>query len=260
MNVKLEAKSPPEVINALCPICPGESVSNYVHKMQDSSSKDISYWNQCRCGVVWQHRYPDEVKKYYDKEYIKVLLEDKVKYSDSCYYYSRVYAQIIEELMYGRKLLDVGYMSPYNMQAFSIRGWVPFGIEVNPDASESNRLIKGDFENYEFPDRMKYDLIWMNHVIENMKDPVAALKRTFDLLTPNGTVFIATPDTDILYVNSSGSFKYWAEHENYIMWNKDSLSKKLEEIGFEIIVSRRNTDVRFTYTNDLHLIAQKKFF
>jgi len=253
-------KSPSEVINAVCPVCTGQVVSNYVYKMQDSKSKDVSFWNRCRCGVVWQHKYPEGIDKFYGKKYVRALLEDKQKYSDSCYYYGRVYASLIEELMYGRKLLDVGYTAPYNMEAFRIRGWIPFGIEFNEDAVESSRMIKGNFESYEFPDMVKYNLIWMNHVIENMKDPVRALKISLDLLAEDGCIFIATPDTDMIFTNSSHSFCYWRENEHYIMWNKMVLTRKLEELGFDIIMARRNHEVRFTYTDDLHILAQKKIF
>ena len=254
------SKSPKEVINAVCPVCIGEVISNYVYKMQDSASKEISYWNRCRCGVVWQHRYPEGIDKFYGKEYVEKLLEDKGKYSDSCYYYARVYAPLIEELMYGRKLLDVGYTAPYNMEAFKIRGWIPFGIDFNIDAPESTRLIKGDFEKLSTNDDIRYDLVWMNHVLENFRDPVDALKTTVEILSPNGCIFIATPDTDMIFTNSSHSFCYWREHENYIMWNKQALTQQLERLGFDIIMARRNHESRFTYTDDLHILATKQVF
>ncbi len=253
-----DTKAPDNVFNATCPVC--SSISNYVHKMQNSKDQDISYWNHCRCGVIWQSRFPTEVKEFYDQKYIDALLEDRAKYSDSCYYYSRTYATLLEELMYGRRMLDVGYTHPYNLQAFSIRGWIPFGIDINPISAESNRLTKDDFESYKFPEMVKYDLLWMNHVVENFQDPIKALTKAYDLLTDNGCIFIATPDTDMIFTNSSASFQYWRVHENYIMWNKEALTRKLEEIGFEIIMARRNHEKRFTYAEDLHIIAQKKYF
>ena len=255
-----EQKSPSEVFNAICPVCPGESVSNYVYKMQDSKTKIISYWNRCRCGVVWQHKYPEGVKQFYGKGYIDALVEDKEKYADSCYYYARVYAPIIEEMMFGRKLLDIGYTSPYNMDGFRVRGWVPYGIEVNDLASESARLVKGDFETHEFGGEEKFNLIWMNHVLENFRDPVKALAKARDLLNEDGIIFIATPDTDMIMTNSQAAFVYWREKEHYIMWNRQALTKKLEELGFEVILSRRNHEARFTYTDNIHIIAQKRFF
>lgn len=263
---KQSQSSPQEVFNAQCPVCPGVAISNYIYKMQDSKTKDISYWNRCQCGVVWQHKYPDGINNYYGEKYIKELLKDKEKYSDACMYYCRTYAPILEELMYGRKLLDVGYTHPYNMQAFSIRGWIPFGIDCNDEASESHRLIKGNFEDYEFPKDgddfvgTRYDLVWMNHVLENMKEPVKALQKAYDLLNPSGCIFIATPDTDMIFTNSSGAYKYWREKEHYIMWNIESLTRQLERIGFEVILKRRNHENRYLYEDDIHVIAQKRFF
>ncbi len=146
------------------------------------------------------------------------------------------------------------------MQAFSIRGWVPFGIEVNSCASESSRLIKGDFESYSFPERVKYDLVWMNHVLPNFKDPAGALRKAYDLLQPNGLLFIAVPDSDMMYTNSQAAFFYWRKHEYYIMWNKQTLTRQLQNIGYEIILTKRNYENRFAYQDDLHIIAQKKFF
>lgn len=234
--------------------------------MQDSGSKEISYWNRCRCGVVWQPTHPENIDKFYGKKYIKALQEDKEKYSDSCFYYSRTYAPIIEELTYGRKILDVGYTSPYNMQSFGTRGWIPFGIDFNEDSPESQRLIKGNFEHYEFPKdddnhtATGYDLIWLNHVIENFKDPVKSFKKCYELLNDSGCLFIATPDTDMIITNSASRYEYWRERECYIMWSMDALIKQLEQAGFEVILKRRNHEIRYTYTNDLHIIAQRRFF
>ena len=35
---------------------------------------------------------------------------------------------------------------------------------------------------------------------------------------------------------------------------------KLKELGFEVILEKRNTDNRFTYKTDIHIIAQKRYF
>jgi len=44
------------------------------------------------------------------------------------------------------------------------------------------------------------------------------------------------------------------------MWNKESLVRELERLGFEVIMARSNFSARFGYYFDLHIIAQKTYF
>jgi len=242
-----------------CPIC--GSVTFMVHHMSHNKERS-DYWH-CKCGVVFQSAFPiTETKTYedvYTKDYADNYLALGDKYIDISRYPARIYAPIIEELTYGRKMLEVGYLSHFLMQAMKERGWLPWGIDVMKDSADTERLIKGNFETYDFKN-LQFNLIWMSHVFEHFKDPVAVLKKCYDLMPEDGVLYIATPDTDFIHTRSSSGFTHWKKDEHYIMWNKDSLVRELEKQGFEVIVARRNYEQRFSSWDDCQILAQKKFF
>jgi len=244
----------------VCPICKGQVVSNYFYKMEDADTKDISIWMKCRCGVVWNTEIPNDATNIFDKKYVKILMEDSQKHIDASMYAPRVFAPIIEESTYGRKMLEVGYCTPFVMQAMSTRGWISFGIDISKDAPTNERMIQGDFETYTFPKDLRFNLVWMGHVLENFEDPIGALEHAYEILTEDGLIFISTPDTDFIYTNDKTGFCHWRGKENYIMWSRPTLENKLREMGFDILVSKRNYEKRFTNWDNMFIVAQKKVY
>ena len=121
-----------------CPVC--NVTTNYVYLLQEENGQK-GMWYRCSCGVIFQSEYPTGE---YDSKYfhnIDAAKESKVKLSHAGY----TYANIIEELTYGRMMLDVGYCSTKNMDFFKERGWLPWGIDINKDIGGQGRLYKGDF-------------------------------------------------------------------------------------------------------------------
>lgn len=248
-----------------CPIC--HAVTTYMYYMQNGDNKDDkSVWYRCKCGVVWQQTIPEAVKnpekagEVYNEEYVDQFIQNGDKYIEVCKYPVRVFAPLIEELMFGRKVLEVGFNATFTMQEFADRGWIPFGIDINTSNKNSDRIAVGNFETHQFPEDMKFDLIWMSHVLEHFLDPVKALEKAKSLLSEDGCLYIATPDTDFIITRSSAGFPHWKSKEHYLMWNRESLCNKLEELGFDVIMSRRNYSERFQAWDDVQIIAQKKFF
>jgi len=250
-----------------CPIC--NARTNYVHNI--SESKDIeAYWYSCTCGVIFQENVPEHGK--YNVKYQGIYDNKNGAMEHSC----RTYGPLIEELTYGRQMLDVGFAIPWNMKAFEKRGWLVWGIDINKDLKGGGNLYKGDFMTYDFSPNIpkdklqeltggekierKFDLIWMGHIFEHFNDPIAAIKKAYDLLTEDGVLYIATPDID--FINSKGvsNFGHWKKQEHYIMWSERALNREVERVGFKTVMSRRNYINRFGTWNDVHAIYQKKYF
>ncbi len=238
---------------ASCPIC--HSFCQHMYFMQDAKSGKKSKWHSCACGVIFQK---DKPKGHYGLEYLTEHIEASQKYKDSAQYPIRLYLPLIEELIYGRKCLVVGTPTFHQVDALRDRGWVTHSIDKNEALSTSNRHTVGDFETHEFKD--SFNLIWMYHTLECFTDPSAALRKCFTLMPEDGILFIATPDTDFVYTRASSAFNHWKEDMNNIMWNKRSLVSHLEKLGFDTHMARRNYEHRFPAIDDIHLIAQKKFF
>ena len=238
-----------------CPVCEAYVLHQYF--MQDSKTKVTSKWYSCSCGVVFQSEWP---KAEYDKKYWDKYAQFDSKLREAYQYPVRIYSPIIEELIYGRKVLLVGRVNSHQEDAFAERGWVPYSIDLNESAGGESRVIIGDFEDHPFPPAQKFNLIWLYQTLECFKDPVKALQKAQELLTEDGIIFIASPDSDFIHTRSSSSFIHWKPEMNYLMWNRRSLTSQLEKLGFNVILSRQNYEHRFPFWDDLHLIAQRKFF
>jgi SAM-dependent methyltransferase len=255
-----------------CPIC-GVATNAVFRVGTGKDESSMALWYQCTCGVIFQSELPSH--KVYDIKYQKDYLAAKNIKSlqqHSCY----TYAPIIEELTYGRMMLDVGFNLPYNMEAFDKRGWLTYGIDRNTQLEPGGNIYKGDFMTYDFSPNISkeqlkeltgesevkrtFDLIWMSHVLEHFSDPKAALKRCFDLLSETGVLYISTPDIDFINKQGVQGWGHWKKDEHYILFSERALNREAERIGFKTVMSRRNFASRFGAWWDIHAIYQKNYF
>jgi 2-polyprenyl-3-methyl-5-hydroxy-6-metoxy-1,4-benzoquinol methylase len=252
-----------------CPICGVETI--VANCIEDGRTGERSVWYSCQCGVIFQDQLPKH--DMYNAKYIANLAEAK-QAKERYEYLVRCYGHLIEEITFGRMMLEVGYAVPYLLNAFKERGWLTWAIDINPTLTGQGNIYKGDFINYDFTisgesikqatgeDKIerKFDLIWMGHVLEHFADPRAALDRAFNLLDPKGVLFIATPDIDFIYKNTVQGWPHFKGREHYIMWSERALCRELERLGFNIIMKRRNYSAKFMSWYDLHIICQKNYF
>jgi 2-polyprenyl-3-methyl-5-hydroxy-6-metoxy-1,4-benzoquinol methylase len=99
----------------------------------------------------------------------------------------------------GMRILDVGagggeFLAAAHRRGFEVEGVEPsagyaayaqrkYGIAVHPTP-----LAEADLG------AKKFDLITSNHSLEHMRDPLAALRRMYDLLQPKGHLYISVPN------------------------------------------------------------------
>lgn len=253
-----------------CPVCGAPCF--HAFPIEEKPGK-VGTWYHCSCGVVFQDELPSHsgYNEKYAKDYFD-MKEGNVRLIHS----ARTYANLIEELTYGRQMLDVGYCVPNVLNFFQERGWIPWGIDVNPTISGKGNLYKGDFLTYDFDIpakteelkalaggdnfRREFDLIWMNHSFEHFNDPLAALRKSHDLLSESGVLYIACPDIDFIHTNNLQGFPHFKKDEHYVMWSKRALVRELERVGFNVVMARRNFSSRFSSWFDVQIIAQKNYF
>lgn len=253
-----------------CPICGVDTIE--AECMEDAKTHDRSIWYKCTCGVIFQDHFPTSLEVY-DEKYVALLAETK-EAKDRYEYMVKLYAPIIEEITYGRMMLEVGFCVPFTYQKMAERGWLTWGIDVNPALTGQGNIYKGDFIKYDFSisgdsikattgeekiDR-KFDLIWMGHVLEHFENPLAALNKAYEVLDTKGVLFISTPDIDFISKTTVRGWPYLIGKEHYILWSERALCRELERLGFKIILKHRNYSSRFVAHHDLHIIAQKNYF
>lgn len=230
----------------LCPICGAVQITKYDITSEDGSE---SHWFHCGCGCVFHNEGIDQ--SLFNDEYLRNW-QDQKGIDIRQNYIIKTYFPLIEEMIYGRKLLDVGFTVPYNILNLRDRGWIATGIDLI-----KNDFITGDFEELEFDD--KFDLIMWSHVMESFFDIKGAFSRAYKMLEKHGILFIATPAPELIRSVGLKRFGSWDAKHTHIMLSNDELKRLALANGFDIVLNRINLSQRFSTWNDRHLILQKKY-
>lgn len=100
----------------------------------------------------------------------------------------------------GPSALDLGCGEGAMMGVLAERGWQPHGLELNPvlaaEARQAGHAVwEGSLEDPALPEDLPrpVELAVMNHIIEHLRDPFAALVRVRKLLRPGGALVLETP-------------------------------------------------------------------
>lgn len=239
-----------------CPLCHRQvyQAIKTKSKIKDTDNFVTSDWLFCLCGCVFNQSPSEEV---FTQDYRKAYSEMKGA-EERQNYYIYTYGNFIEEITYGRKFLDVGYCMPYNIIEMRKRGWLATGL----DLIEDKDYHTGDFLTFDFG-KERFDFIKMTDFLQCISDPLKAIKKAYDLLYPNGVLFISTPDTDLIKDNFFPNFGHWNAKENRQFVNENILREMLSKCGddltgkFEVKLIHRDISRRFVSWNNIHLITNK---
>lgn len=146
-----------------------------------------------------------------------------------------------------RSLIDIGCGEGFTLGHFKKKGWKVVGLDYsefgvkkfNPDCLPD--LITGDIYQKMKPiveGGTKFDVVWLDNLLEHVIDPLFLLKECKKLLKPDGVLVIEVPnDFSVLqnhlmknnYINS----EFWVvipDHLSY--FNKEGLAAISADAGF----------------------------
>ena len=179
----------------------------------------------CRgCGLVSHAELPDEVAvaAFYATRYrleYKGGFRPKRKHALRALRGAMARARRLAPLLPARaRVLDIGASSGEFTFAMAEAGFAASGLEPNWGYGDFARreygvtIQPGGWDSPEFP-RERLHLVTLNHVLEHLTDPWAALRRLHDALEPDGLLFIEVPNLAGLRKQISNSF-----HQAHI-WN-----------------------------------------
>jgi 2-polyprenyl-3-methyl-5-hydroxy-6-metoxy-1,4-benzoquinol methylase len=143
----------------------------------------------------------------------------------------------------GATLLDVGAGSGGAVAHFRRLGWNATGIDVDPAAAEAARaagipVTCGEITSLAGADR--FDAVTLNHSIEHLHEPTAALRGALRLLRPGGVIEVTTPN-----VGSIGSRMFTRDWlgldppRHLILFTTHGLTHALSEAGFRSVTFHR---------------------
>jgi len=141
------------------------------------------------------------------------------------------------------RIIDVGCGSPALLNLLdsaSFRKLELYGNDFNPRTLEmiesaGFKAIPGAFEKVDFESNF-FDLIIMNQVIEHLFDVPGILKKCFELLKPNGILYIETPSEDGLDAKLFQRRNWGGYHvpRHLQIFNARTIGETLSRYGFKI--------------------------
>ena len=139
------------------------------------------------------------------------------------------------------KLLEIGSGFGFLLAAFKADGWDVQGVDPNRQAckfaSQFNHIDArpGTLEEMVY-DNETFDVVVMNHVIEHLPDPLAALKEINRVVRHSGHVVIETPRYDTLAFRLLGKRERSLSCEGHVyFFTTDLLRRTYEAAGFQLV-------------------------
>jgi SAM-dependent methyltransferase len=143
------------------------------------------------------------------------------------------------------KLLDVGCGNGAFLAMARELGWQVRGLEPDEASAQEAREAGLDVECASLLDAAmeeRFDVITMNHVLEHLHEPEAALRKAYSLLKPGGLLWLATPN-----LSSSGHGVFaqdWLHLDpprHLVLFESEALKQLLRRVGFACMPDPRPT-------------------
>jgi len=139
------------------------------------------------------------------------------------------------------RVLDVGFGDDGFLENALSMGWTAVGTDLDVKVVESARergldVHVGTVQQVRGP----FDAITMCHVIEHLHDPLAVLRRCYELLAPGGTLWIETPNINALgHMRFGSDWRGLEPPRHLVLFSRSSLAAVLRRVGFCDISSLR---------------------
>ena len=201
-----------------CPLC-GKRGSTHLYrhpKYNERQNRDIVQCDHCGLAYVdplLMENYADIPLEFYEKgiweetagyvanlEALYGVMESAIR---------QVSPAILELPDRGRNLLEVGCGLGYFMNHARAKGFNTVGLEIWQSSVDWGRRYLGlDIRDEALPEARlpagAFHAVAMIEVIEHLEDPKGYLKRAWELLHPQGVLFLTTPNFGTLYRAKTG--------------------------------------------------------
>lgn len=218
--------------------CTGQNIEIY------SEDQNLSYEICNDCGLIWRAKKSEAVNKKYEQEYFDSKKYDKrrdhkVKKSGWLIDLARLKNADI------KRLLEVGCSIGYTLEAAQKRSIPHLGIDISKYAVDycTNRGLTASNKTLEelIAENKKYDLIYMQHVLEHFENPFDVLQQCRTLLNDNGLVLILVPNSKYARAEKKrGKHRFYSINgvgtEHFVYFNYRTIKTVLESQNFKVVL------------------------
>jgi SAM-dependent methyltransferase len=169
------------------------------------------------------------------QKFLRPLLT-KLFFKNATYGYGDVFPYYVPN----GNALEVGCGNGNYLSYLKHYGWNVTGVDLSPHAARVAKelfdidVFIGQLEDAPFSEK-SFDYIHLSHVVEHFFDPVKTMKKVYELLKPNGTVFIEVPNAESISAEISKEYWYgWDAPRHLFMFSPSTLSKMLSVAGLKV--------------------------
>jgi predicted SAM-dependent methyltransferase len=235
----------PDKFYQKCPLCGEDHPAMMRGKVQDMESGNFGVipnkgYSFCNCRNIFYTDWSNIDLKVYDRGYYeKYQLGDSHKLAIT---ETNLMYPVFKKYGNPKTFFEIGAIHDFVMGNMASKGLECSGIDITEHDSNYNVII-GNFEDFK-PTFKKYDIIWASHIFEHFKDPKMQLLKCKEMLSPDGMLYIAMPDTFFIDFEHGNVMQWdWVITEHHILWGMDSFITFAEELGLKCVFSDRNTEL-----------------
>jgi SAM-dependent methyltransferase len=135
------------------------------------------------------------------------------------------------------RILDVGCGSGAFLDTMKQLGWETHGCDAVELACEAARrkghdVRLGDAEALDYP-AGRFDVVYLNHVLEHTRSPRRALRQIRRVLAPGGSLVMAMPNYGGLQMRLLGRYSSALDlPRHFYQFERATLARYLDEVGF----------------------------
>jgi len=192
-----------------------------------------------KCGLIYTN--PRKVKDEILDSYKKMVDEEYAKEERGRRITAKIIVKKIKKYKKGQSnLLEIGCGVGFLLDEARREGWRVRGVELSKWAADYARekldlnVFCGDLKNANLAYGY-FDVIILSDTIEHLINPKDTLVSIRKLLSPQGVLYINTPNIDSLISNLLKA-RWWGLNQFHLHYfTRETLKQMLEATGFELI-------------------------
>jgi SAM-dependent methyltransferase len=208
-----------------------------------SADQSLKFIMCADCGLIWRAPESMNLQKEYDKNYFASKnytknRKHKIQKSEWLIRIAQGHHPKIESLF------EVGSSIGNTLQAAKNLNIDHLGTDISDFAVKYCKETGLNAEKLTIEQVInsgnRFDLIFMQHVLEHFPNPFETLTLCHQLLNKNGLILILVPNSEYKRANKKrGKHRFYSTQgvgkEHFIYFNYDSISKVLAKTNFEIV-------------------------
>jgi len=236
-----------------CRICNSQNIHSYHRDLNDN---EIYKCYDCKVQFM-NPQYTNEYLADYYSKYTK----EEPEWDEPLSYGHNFYLSLVEKYIPQKgTLLDIGCGKGHLLQEAKKRGWETLGYDVDCNSVDyfskkhGIKIFCGDFETINWESN-SFNLVFMHHVFEHLKNPLSYLKIIDSILKKGGIFFIVLPNIkslssrikfrlEKLGLRKKHIGKYYDTSHHLFYYEPKTLTEILKKEEFKILHVRSGHKVR----------------